>query len=131
MTTIVQPGSVVVGVDGSTHSDAAVEWAADYAVAHHAPLCLLHAAGDLGDNLIPFKVDAREMQAKASHPITDRASAASAWRISARVLPTPEKTTRAGSPPAASTRSSSPPETMSKPQPGGRTIAAPPGSSSP
>ena len=66
MTTTVQPGSVVVGVDGSPHSDAAVEWAADYAVAHHAPLCLLHAAGDLGDNLIPFKVDAREMQAKAS-----------------------------------------------------------------
>ena len=65
MTTTVQPGSVVVGVDGSPHSDAAVEWAADYAVAHHAPLCLLHAAGDLGDNLIPFKVDAREMQAKA------------------------------------------------------------------
>lgn len=73
MTTTVQPGSVVVGVDGSPHSDAAVEWAADYAVAHHAPLCLLHAAGDLGDNLIPFKVDAREMQAKASRPITDRA----------------------------------------------------------
>ena len=73
MTTTVQPGSVVVGVDGSPHSDAAVEWAADYAVAHHAPLCLVHGAGDLGDNLIPFKVDAREMQAKASRPLTDRA----------------------------------------------------------
>ena len=43
--------------------------------------------------------------------------AASAWRISARVLPTPEKITLAGSAPAASTRASSPPETMSKPQP--------------
>lgn len=73
MTTTVSPGSVVVGVDGSSHSDAAVEWAADYAVAHHAPLCVLHAAGDLGDNLVPFKVDAREMQAKASRPITDHA----------------------------------------------------------
>jgi nucleotide-binding universal stress UspA family protein len=73
MTTTVAPGSVVVGIDGSSYSDAAVAWAADYAVAHHAPLCLLHAAGDLGDNLIPFKVDAREMLAKASKPITDRA----------------------------------------------------------
>ena len=43
--------------------------------------------------------------------------ACSACRISARVLPTPEKITLAGSPPAASTRCSSPPETMSKPQP--------------
>ena len=43
--------------------------------------------------------------------------ASSARAISARVLPTPEKTIRAGSPPAARTRSSSPPETMSKPQP--------------
>ena len=46
--------------------------------------------------------------------------AASAWRISARVLPTPEKMILAGSPPAASTRASSPPETMSKPQPASR-----------
>ena len=33
------------------------------------------------------------------------------------VLPTPEKTTLAGSPPAWSTRYNSPPETMSKPAP--------------
>lgn len=43
--------------------------------------------------------------------------AASAWRISARVLPTPEKMIFFGSAPTASTRASSPPETMSKPQP--------------
>ena len=73
MTTDVVPGSIVVGVDGSPYSDAAVEWAADYAVAHHAPLCLVHGAGDLGDSLIPYRVDAREMQAKASRRITDRA----------------------------------------------------------
>ena len=41
----------------------------------------------------------------------------SARRISARVLPTPEKMMSPASAPAASTRSSSPPETMSKPQP--------------
>jgi hypothetical protein len=49
--------------------------------------------------------------------LKQRTSTASARSISARVLPTPENTTRAGSPPAARTRSSSPPETMSKPQP--------------
>ena len=43
--------------------------------------------------------------------------ASKAVRISARVLPTPEKITWDGSPPAASTRSNSPPDTMSKPQP--------------
>ena len=41
----------------------------------------------------------------------------SARSISVSVLPSPENTTLAGSPPAASTRSSSPPETMSKPAP--------------
>ena len=43
--------------------------------------------------------------------------AVNAASISAAVLPTPEKTIRAGSPPAAITRASSPPETMSKPLP--------------
>ena len=42
---------------------------------------------------------------------------ASAYSTSAAVLPTPEKTTLPGSPPAWSTRNSSPPETMSKPAP--------------
>jgi nucleotide-binding universal stress UspA family protein len=44
------PGSVVVGVDGSAASDAALEWAIAYATTRHAPLCILHGAGDLGDN---------------------------------------------------------------------------------
>ena len=43
--------------------------------------------------------------------------AASAARSSAALLPTPENTMSAGSPPAARARASSPPETMSKPQP--------------
>ena len=64
---------MVVGVDGSTASDAALEWAVDYATVRHAPLCILHGAGDLGDDLIPFKHDAREMLYRASRKITDHA----------------------------------------------------------
>lgn len=39
------PGSVMVGVDGSLGSDAAVDWAATYAVAHRRPLTIVHGAG--------------------------------------------------------------------------------------
>jgi hypothetical protein len=49
--------------------------------------------------------------------LKQRTECSSASRISASLLPTPENTTLAGSPPAASTRWSSPPETMSKPAP--------------
>jgi nucleotide-binding universal stress UspA family protein len=45
MKTSVTPGSVMVGVDGSVGSDAAVEWAAKYAVAHRRPLTIVHGAG--------------------------------------------------------------------------------------
>jgi nucleotide-binding universal stress UspA family protein len=40
------PGSVVVGVDGSAGSDAAVVWAARDAVAHRRPLTVVHGTGD-------------------------------------------------------------------------------------
>lgn len=40
-------GSVVVGVDGSEHSDLAVRWAARRARAEHRRLVLLHATGPL------------------------------------------------------------------------------------
>ncbi len=73
MSTPVAPGSVVVGVDGSPFSDAAVTWAVTYAAAHHAPLVLLHGVGDLGDSLIPYRVDAREMLTRESHRITSHA----------------------------------------------------------
>ena len=49
--------------------------------------------------------------------LKQRMSCDSARRISSRPLPTPEKMTFRGSPPAAMTRSNSPPETMSKPEP--------------
>ncbi len=71
----VEPGSVVVGVDGTPYSDAAVAWAASYAVARHAPLCVLHGAGDLGGDQVPFRTDAREMLAEVSRGVTDRALA--------------------------------------------------------
>jgi nucleotide-binding universal stress UspA family protein len=71
--TSVAPGSVVVGVDGSPFSDAAVSWAAGYAAAHHAPLVLLHGVGDLGDTQIPYRIDAREMLTCESHGITAHA----------------------------------------------------------
>ena len=53
----------------------------------------------------------------ADSTLKHRMPASSAASISASVLPTPENTTFAGSPPAARTRASSPPETMSKPLP--------------
>ncbi|MFD0664087.1 universal stress protein [Thermocatellispora tengchongensis] len=37
------PGEIVVGVDGSAPSRAALEWAADDALRMHAPLLVLHA----------------------------------------------------------------------------------------
>lgn len=45
--TSMKQGSVVVGVDGSTSSDAAVVWAARHAAARHLPLLLVHGAGEL------------------------------------------------------------------------------------
>lgn len=39
-------GSVVVGVDGSTSSDAAVRWAARHAAARHQALRIVHGAGE-------------------------------------------------------------------------------------
>ncbi len=48
MNTTMKPGSVVVGVDGSPHSDAAVDWAAGYAAVRNRPLVLVNGAGEVG-----------------------------------------------------------------------------------
>jgi nucleotide-binding universal stress UspA family protein len=45
--TKIEPGSVVVGVDGSRPSDAAVLWAARYAACARRPLRIVSAIGDL------------------------------------------------------------------------------------
>lgn len=42
------PGTVVVGIDGSTSSDKALEWALDQARLGHCPLTLVHAMDLLG-----------------------------------------------------------------------------------
>lgn len=44
MTTDPGKGAVVVGYEGAGHSEAALEWATRYAVAHHRPLLLVHTA---------------------------------------------------------------------------------------
>jgi nucleotide-binding universal stress UspA family protein len=81
-----KPGSVVVGVDGSPASDAALEWAADYASARHAPLSILHGAGELWDHLeigiVPSREDAREALTQTSARITQHALGrrCSTWR---------------------------------------------------
>ena len=46
MTTSIKQGSVVVGVDGSPGSDAALGWATKYATERREPLVVLSAAGD-------------------------------------------------------------------------------------
>ena len=48
METALKQGAVVVGVDGSAASDAALGWAVEYAVARRRPLTIVNGAGDLG-----------------------------------------------------------------------------------
>ena len=45
--TSIKPGSVVVGVDGSPHSDAGLAWAVAYAALVSRPLLIVHATGRL------------------------------------------------------------------------------------
>lgn len=46
MNTTIKQGSVVVGVDGSAGSDAALEWAVHHAVTKRKPLLIVNGAGD-------------------------------------------------------------------------------------
>ena len=45
MTTNAAKGAVVLGYDGTSRSDAALDWAARYAMTHGRPLLLSYAAG--------------------------------------------------------------------------------------
>jgi nucleotide-binding universal stress UspA family protein len=74
METSVKTGSVMVGVDGSSGSDAAVVWAAAYAAAHRRPLAIVHGTGapvvtDFGFDLD----DAGEGLRAAGLRVTERA----------------------------------------------------------
>jgi nucleotide-binding universal stress UspA family protein len=74
--TSVKHGSVVVGVDGSTGSDAAVTWAAHYAVSRHLPLLVLHGAGERLSNDQPFgHAESLQAHKHAAKEVTDRAVA--------------------------------------------------------
>ncbi|MGZ4493122.1 MAG: universal stress protein [Nocardioides sp.] len=76
MTRSVISGSVVVGVDGSPHSDAAIEWAARYAVEHRRPLTIVHAAGSIARvNTLVDPAVSRQSLRMAGRRITDAALA--------------------------------------------------------
>lgn len=67
-------GSVVAGFDGSTGSNAALVWAAQYAAARHLPLLIVHGAGEVrsGSELFgpPQTVEATRAAARR---VTDHA----------------------------------------------------------
>src|SRR4051812_6056945 len=72
MSTTTRP--VVVGVDGSLHSDAAVLWAASRAAATQRPLELVHALGRLSPGeLLAGAAVSRGLQHAAAVPILDAA----------------------------------------------------------
>lgn len=90
MNTSPAPGSVIVGVDGSVHSDAALAWAATHAVEHGRPLVIVHASAFLAglghdhaggpDTVAAGRavVDAAMQRVQRSHPdvsVSERVSA--------------------------------------------------------
>ncbi|MGZ4426445.1 MAG: universal stress protein [Nocardioidaceae bacterium] len=67
-------GAVVVGVDGSTYSDSAVEWAVRYAQARHRPMLLCHAPGRLlPHESVGDKAAARARLRLRGRPVVDHA----------------------------------------------------------
>lgn len=77
MTRSVINGSVVVGVDGSRHSDEAIEWAARYALEHRRPLTIAHAAGSIARvNTLIDPAVTRQSLRMAGRRVTDAALAA-------------------------------------------------------
>jgi nucleotide-binding universal stress UspA family protein len=74
MTTSVTPGSVVVGVDGSPQSDAALSWAIDYATVRRLPLALVNAAGRVDQKAaVTGTAEARRNLRMAARRVTDQA----------------------------------------------------------
>ena len=72
--TSLKPGSVVVGVDGSPHSDSAVCWAATYAALVSRPLLVVHATGRLSaGELLGGPAEAQAMRDSAGARLTEEA----------------------------------------------------------
>lgn len=67
-------GSVVVGVDGSPGSDAALEWAVHHAVIRRLPLLIVNGAGDPSHSAeFVGATDARRLLRTAARRVTDHA----------------------------------------------------------
>lgn len=67
---------MVVGVDGSPHSEAAIEWAVRYADEHRRPLTLAHAAGSVARaNTLVDPAITRQSLRMAGRRVTDAALA--------------------------------------------------------
>ncbi len=67
-------GSVVVGVDGSAGSDAALEWAVQHAVTRRLPLLIVNGAGDPSHSAeFVGATDARRILRMAARRVTDHA----------------------------------------------------------
>lgn len=73
MSTSVKQGSVVVGVDGSPQSEAALAWAVGYAATRRRPLVLLHGAGEPVYLAHSAPVEARRLLRMQARRVTDRA----------------------------------------------------------
>ncbi len=73
MTAAVPPGSVVVGVDGSAHGDAALTWAVEHATARRLPLVVVHGSAPLGLGRIPFADEGRLMLRESTQRVVDHA----------------------------------------------------------
>lgn len=72
----IKAGSVVVGVDGSHHSDAALSWAAAHAALTARPLVVAHGAGALGmGELIGGPLEAKELRREHGAHVTEQAVA--------------------------------------------------------
>lgn len=72
--TSIKPGSVVVGVDGSPHSDAGLAWAATYAALVARPLLVVHATGRLSaGEVVGGAAEAQAQRSAAGARVTDEA----------------------------------------------------------
>lgn len=74
MNTTMKPGSVVVGVDGSSECASALQWAVRHAVLRDRPLLLVHGAGDPARSSVSLgTTETRRILKRAARQITDRA----------------------------------------------------------